>query len=293
MCAGRSLSSDHGSVVGVDAQHELPGRHQHGVGRQRPARRQRRPRAEQRLAVAQLVGGEHRLDVLLLVLLDHHVGEQAAPASSSARRGRRSTRPRTSAMKVRASRGVSSGRLDPRGARVLERVVQLLDLGRQQALRRRRCRRAAARGPPAGRCGRGPRPAGSSAGRAGWSARLVEVGQLQGAAARGLEAAATVSVRQAWASSSSTTSGPTASTRRRTSPLGVRPESNSSASASTSSLQRWRAAPGGDVEAAARRRAVRRVAAARTGPRSPSRRPPARTARRRGRRPRGRRPGSR
>ncbi len=71
-----------GLGVAVDAQHELPGRHQHGVGRQQPARRQRRPRAEQRLAVAELVGGEHGLDVLLLVLLDHDVGEQALPVGA-------------------------------------------------------------------------------------------------------------------------------------------------------------------------------------------------------------------
>ena len=46
------------------------------------------------------------------------------------------------------------------------KIEQLYD-----AFEHPRCRRAATRGPPAGRCGRGPTRAGSSAGCAGWSAR--------------------------------------------------------------------------------------------------------------------------
>ena len=84
MCAGRSLSSDHGSSSPSTPSTNGPAGTSTDVGGHRPAGRQRRARPEQRVAVAQLVRGQHRLDVLLLVLLDHRVGEQVGSASPAA-----------------------------------------------------------------------------------------------------------------------------------------------------------------------------------------------------------------
>ena len=65
-----------GLPVAVDAEDEGAGGHENRALGDRPSRRQRGAGPQDRLAVAELVGGQHRLDVLLLVLLDHHVGEQ-------------------------------------------------------------------------------------------------------------------------------------------------------------------------------------------------------------------------
>ncbi len=61
---------------GVDAQHERAGGHEHGVVRTDAPAGSEAPRAQHRGPASQLVGREHGLDVLLLVLLHHDEGEQ-------------------------------------------------------------------------------------------------------------------------------------------------------------------------------------------------------------------------
>ena len=281
-------------VVAVDAEHELAGRDEHrSRAATAPRRRQRRARPEQRRAVAQLVGGQHRLDVLLLVLLDHREREQLVDRSSRRNSSRSSTRPRTSREERAAPRAAEQRQADPLGPRVLERVVELLDLRRQHALRGRRRRRAAATGPPADRCARGPRPAGSSAGCAGGSARLVELGERQRPGRGPLRGPrASVCVRHR-ASSSRTASGPTrrgavARARRRASgrPRPVRRRSRRRPSTRRAHASRR------DVDAAARPPRASAGSASPSRAAAARRRGPARTARPRGRPRPGRRSGS-
>ena len=86
-CAGRSLSSAHASV---EVPHrERPAGHQDLGGQRGGVRRSRRwgRRGQHRLADPQLVGGQHRLVVLLLVLDDHPEHEPALDQRPTVQRG--------------------------------------------------------------------------------------------------------------------------------------------------------------------------------------------------------------
>ena len=189
---GRPLVVQRARLVGgVDAEHERAGRDEHGVAAAtgRPGG-SGAPAPSSGAPVAQLVGGQHRLDVLLLVLLDHHEREQLPGPPSPA--------PLEPVEDPTADVGDELARLR-RGQQRQVDPGRRADAGtRRRALDRRagsspcagrRRRRAAARGPPAGRCARGPRPAGSSAGSAGGSARARR-GRSAAGCARGRPPAA-------------------------------------------------------------------------------------------------------
>ena len=160
--------------VGGRAHRERAARDQHlGGADQRRGRRQGVGRREDRVSATQLVGGQHRLVVLVLVLEDHAEHE----ARVEQRPGR-----------VEPDRVEGVQHLAPDQADVvpgLRRVEQRQRRpGRRGgARRRRRCRRAraasprcrppraAATAPRSCRCARGPTPAATSAASAGRAAR--------------------------------------------------------------------------------------------------------------------------
>ena len=137
MWAGRSLSSDHGSASPSTPSVNGPaGTRTASCPTGRPGR-QRRSGAENGLPLAQLVGGQHRLDVLLLVLLDHDVGEQLTGTALAGAFERVEDPAADVGDEAASLRRGEQRQVDPGGARVLEGVVQLLDACREQPLRRR------------------------------------------------------------------------------------------------------------------------------------------------------------
>ena len=112
-----------------------------GPGRGRERRRVEDPRAH-----AQLVGGEHRLDVLLLVLGDH--AEHEPVVHEPAAVGPRLLEDRQRALADRGAVGPGLGRVEQRqlgasGAGVGERVVEVVDVLTQTGARVLPRRRAA------------------------------------------------------------------------------------------------------------------------------------------------------
>ena len=124
--------------LGGRAHPERPRGHQRGARGQRPARRWRR-RGEHRRTRPQLVGGEHRLVVLLLVLHDHAEreavgGEPAAvPQTQRGAAAQHVQRLLAHLGDVRARlAGREQRQLDPARPGVLEGVVEAVDLGAQR-----------------------------------------------------------------------------------------------------------------------------------------------------------------
>ena len=117
------------------AHREGAGRDQ-GFRRPRFARRcRRRWRVQDRIALSQLVGGQHRLGVLLLVLGDHAEHEPALGEPASPQRGLLEQVDDLGADLGDVAPGlrrVQQRQCRPVGPRVLERVVELIDGLRQQ-----------------------------------------------------------------------------------------------------------------------------------------------------------------
>ena len=120
--------------MGRRAHGERAARYQH-LGRQSGADRGRRwGSGQHRVAAPQLVGGEHRLGVLLLVLGDHAEDEAALGQPPSVQRGalQQVDHPGPHLADVAARRcGVQQRQGRPVGAWMLEGVIQLVDGLRQ------------------------------------------------------------------------------------------------------------------------------------------------------------------
>ena len=171
-CAGRSLSSECGSVTASTPSTNSPPGTSTDVPATpgRPAG-SRDARVQQRRAGPQVQRLQHGLVVLVLVA-DHQPEHEAR-----VRRRRRAARrgcPAPWCARCRSTRGLrrAAAAAARPGWRANARTRRRGGRLRAAACRAGRgCRRAAATAPPAGRCGRGPRPAGSSTGRTGAAVR--------------------------------------------------------------------------------------------------------------------------
>ena len=147
-----------------------PAGHQHLAGDRAPAAGGGGGACSTGGAGAQLVGGEHGLVVLLLVLDDHAEGEpvgdqRAGPSQRHPVEQVERPCPAPSPRTPRASAGSSSGSAGRSRRGLLERVVEVVDVVRGPAPGRRR--RGPATAPPGCRRGPGPTPAATSAASAG------------------------------------------------------------------------------------------------------------------------------